>query len=335
MFQGVSLSVKQGKLVAISGPPASGKATFMNLIGKVLFPKNGDILVPPHLRVLFVDQEPTIISDLTLWENLTYGCPEGIDPQLVRAILLELGMHRVIKGLEDFNTEGFREYCAGYSAGLRSSPMNSPRNSPRSQDALDAESTQPLLPDDDDGDEQEASITDNLGHRHTFLDRSQRKDMHAWYTQLSYTDRAKIHLSRAIIMNPEVCVLQRPFYHFNEQQGMKILQLVQTHHRNRGLCMPKESRLQRRPRTIFMTTDNDLQNEAADIIWHLDVRRKQFTVESRPEGNVGPQGEVFDGGESPFPSFAPTDDTTLPGITEPSLKGRGCVRICGAYLSGD
>jgi len=89
----------------------------------------------------------------------------------------------------------------------------------------------------------------------------------------------KLHLARALIMNPELMVMHRPLYHFDEDIGRKILNLVKIHHKNRGLCMPTTTMGRRRPRTVFMSIDDghEWQENAADIVWRIDEIKKTIT----------------------------------------------------------
>ena len=47
----VSVQAQQGQLVAVTGPHGSGKATLLRLLGHVVFPQDGSIFIPSHLRV--------------------------------------------------------------------------------------------------------------------------------------------------------------------------------------------------------------------------------------------------------------------------------------------
>eukprot|EP00747_Dinoflagellata_sp_TGD_P155479 gnl/TRDRNA2_/TRDRNA2_177579_c1_seq7.p1 gnl/TRDRNA2_/TRDRNA2_177579_c1~~gnl/TRDRNA2_/TRDRNA2_177579_c1_seq7.p1 ORF type:complete len:775 (+),score=121.34 gnl/TRDRNA2_/TRDRNA2_177579_c1_seq7:108-2432(+) len=85
-----SLSVPQGSLVAIIGKHGSGKSTFLQLLGEVLEPQEGDIFLPPHLRALHVSKAPMMIED-GLFANLTFGGKEK--PDRVRRILRRLELH--------------------------------------------------------------------------------------------------------------------------------------------------------------------------------------------------------------------------------------------------
>merc|ERR1712176_365485 len=76
-----------------------------------------------------------------------------------------------------------------------------------------------------------------------------------WPLKMTYTEKAKLHLARALIMNAEVLVLQRPLSHYDEETGIGVLQLVREHVLGRGLMMPKESAGRRRPRTCFFVPE--------------------------------------------------------------------------------
>jgi ABC-type multidrug transport system fused ATPase/permease subunit len=68
----ITMDVEQGTLVALAGEPGSGKSTLMRMIGGQLIPDSGDLLIPPHLRVLHISLQPIFFLD-TLYENLRYG----------------------------------------------------------------------------------------------------------------------------------------------------------------------------------------------------------------------------------------------------------------------
>jgi len=72
-LQHYHMEIPQGKLVAMIGGAGHGKATFMKLLGGQLIPDKGDLLIPPHLRVLHVSAHARFFND-TLLANLRYGC---------------------------------------------------------------------------------------------------------------------------------------------------------------------------------------------------------------------------------------------------------------------
>lgn len=71
-LRNITLEITQGQLVALVGKPGNGKSTLMRLIGAQLIPDAGDLLIPPHLRVLHISKQPVFFND-TLFNNLTYG----------------------------------------------------------------------------------------------------------------------------------------------------------------------------------------------------------------------------------------------------------------------
>jgi ABC-type multidrug transport system fused ATPase/permease subunit len=84
-----SFEVHQGTLAAIIGSASEGKSTMMRIIGGRLIPDSGDLLIPPHLRVLHISPVPLFFHD-TLHENLTYGISKhsGADAEHQRVIAI-------------------------------------------------------------------------------------------------------------------------------------------------------------------------------------------------------------------------------------------------------
>eukprot|EP00419_Tripos_fusus_P040661 CAMPEP_0172791300 /NCGR_PEP_ID=MMETSP1074-20121228/208399_1 /TAXON_ID=2916 /ORGANISM="Ceratium fusus, Strain PA161109" /LENGTH=315 /DNA_ID=CAMNT_0013628357 /DNA_START=87 /DNA_END=1035 /DNA_ORIENTATION=- len=72
IIDSVNLEVNQGKLIAVVGGRRGGKATFMKLLGHVLFPTEGSYFVPSYLRILHVSEDPVLL-DRSLWSNLAIG----------------------------------------------------------------------------------------------------------------------------------------------------------------------------------------------------------------------------------------------------------------------
>merc|ERR1712151_371802 len=91
-----------------------------------------------------------------------------------------------------------------------------------------------------------------------------------WHLKLSYTEQVKIHLARALIMNPEVMVLQRPLHHFDSDKQQEILDVIKDHRDNRGVGMDPSTRGQRRPRTVFYTSESEELAKRADEMWTLE-----------------------------------------------------------------
>ncbi|CAE7530256.1 ABCB10, partial [Symbiodinium natans] len=159
IFTNVNVSVQQGQLVAVTGPHGSGKATLLRLLGHVVFPQEGFIFIPSHLRVLHVTQE-ALLMNLSPWRNLVFGCtdPSTVDAERVRNILERMQMKATLKLIASD--------VARHSKG-----------------------------------EPAQELSESSGD--------------SWMGSITYTEKVKLHLARAFIMNPEVMVLQRPLHHYD------------------------------------------------------------------------------------------------------------------------
>jgi len=72
MVDGFTRHIRQGSLIAFTGPRGSGKSTILKLMGEVLMPSTGTISIPPHLRILHVSAESTIWPG-KVEENIFFG----------------------------------------------------------------------------------------------------------------------------------------------------------------------------------------------------------------------------------------------------------------------
>jgi len=75
-----SLTVEQGKLVALIGPQGGGKSTLLKLLGGVILPEagRGILFVLSHLRVLHVSAVPMFFKG-TLYQNMAFGVMPGTE----------------------------------------------------------------------------------------------------------------------------------------------------------------------------------------------------------------------------------------------------------------
>lgn len=104
IFDGVDLAIRRGKITAIMGPSGSGKTTLLRLIGALLLPNEGEILVNganihrlPHkelsmarrkMGLLF--QNSALFTHLSVYDNVAFPLREhtNLSEALLRAIVL-------------------------------------------------------------------------------------------------------------------------------------------------------------------------------------------------------------------------------------------------------
>ncbi|CAJ1401466.1 unnamed protein product [Effrenium voratum] len=244
VFEGVNISVPQGKLVALVGPHGCGKKTLLELLGHLIFPQEGSIFIPSHLRILHVTQE-TYLLNLSPWQNLIFGCPNphSVDPARVRFICQRLKMNTVLKLIE-------RDL--------------------QQQEELRASTKRPVGEDEEEEEESEAEEEKDWT----------KDDGEKWQDTLTYSEKVKMHLARALIMNPEVLVLQRPLHHYDETMAKVVLDLLKIHVQEKGLGLPEKGRPHRRPRTCFFTVEDVNQAKEADVVWTIKDRKVGDQVES-------------------------------------------------------
>jgi len=325
-LKNVNLSVAQGQLVAVVGPHGSGKGTFMRLLAQTIFPTSGAILLPMHLRVLFVGQLP-VLFDRSIWYNLVFGRPDFNDIRLLETMLQELEMDTVLqlmgpeldariearrttkrltsadlKSLRDWKARGSLEGSPASSRRFSGSPdrrqsgaarvlvesvgTRGSRASPTHDTHLRGKYSRLGGSEDDDDNDDASSNTDDeeSEEMESFMKMcwggaGSEEDIeidedHSWQDMLSFTEQVKLCLIRAMLMNPEVLVLHRPFHNYDIYTQKKVLDVLLKHKENRGLGLPKADWANRRPRTIFFTPESMEQAKAADVIWQIDAARK-------------------------------------------------------------
>jgi ABC-type multidrug transport system ATPase subunit len=97
VISGLSMTIGQGQLVAITGPPSSGTKTLTRLLAGELLPDSGNLFVPTHLRLLRVAIKP-ILWDGPLALSVFYGllgthqCTRLEDYRNLQAAEIERGL---------------------------------------------------------------------------------------------------------------------------------------------------------------------------------------------------------------------------------------------------
>lgn len=108
LLDDVSISVPQGKVVAVVGARHQGRSSVMRLIGMAQTPTTGSILVPSYCRILHVEA-PSLLNG-SLWRNIAVGrkCWQDLEFETQRVISickrLRLGM-RHVRSLEETREE--------------------------------------------------------------------------------------------------------------------------------------------------------------------------------------------------------------------------------------
>ncbi len=104
IFDGVDIVVRRGKITAIMGPSGSGKTTLLRLIGALLIPDDGKIIVDGHdvhalsnkalyalrrkMGLLF--QNSALFTHLSVFDNVAFPLKEhtNLTPNMLRDLVL-------------------------------------------------------------------------------------------------------------------------------------------------------------------------------------------------------------------------------------------------------
>uniref|UniRef100_A0A7S2KED4 ABC transporter domain-containing protein n=1 Tax=Zooxanthella nutricula TaxID=1333877 RepID=A0A7S2KED4_9DINO len=279
VLQDVCLSVPQGKMVAVVGTPGSGKASFMRLLAQTIFPVSGHIEIAQHLRVLFVAQLP-VLFDQSPWKNIAFGRPDLKDVEIAHSILKELHMPQTLELLKtDVDAKRARSNWRGEATGEeRGGPLadaNAAKGGENGdyialQSADTARDDSRIAVDDDMEADEKTTLLASCCSADTELEGVEIYDDFSWQERLSFTEQVKLCLARALLMNPEVLVLHRPFHNYDAPAQKLVARVLRDHMANRGLCLPAETWAERRPRTLFFTPESVVQAQLADVIWQID-----------------------------------------------------------------
>ena len=72
LFKNLSLNLRGGKVIGITGANGSGKSTFLKLAGKIIRPDSGAVNFPTDKKLAAVAPEMKIYDNLTAEENLFF-----------------------------------------------------------------------------------------------------------------------------------------------------------------------------------------------------------------------------------------------------------------------
>lgn len=94
-----SYTFEKGFIYGITAPSGTGKTTLLNLIGKILKPVQGEIETDCTTGVAYVFQEPELLSQLTIAENIALP--------LAACQTKEMALEQAVSILQKMELEGF------------------------------------------------------------------------------------------------------------------------------------------------------------------------------------------------------------------------------------
>jgi len=101
-----------------------------------------------------------------------------------------------------------------------------------------------------------------------------RKGGVQWYDELSQSELLKMHIIRALNLNPEVLLLHRPVDQMEADSAAMVLGVLRRQVDEKGIYNPLEHRGASRPHTVIFTTGRDRERaesatDVADVVWHV------------------------------------------------------------------
>mmetsp|Transcript_12335 Transcript_12335/g.28947 ORF Transcript_12335/g.28947 Transcript_12335/m.28947 type:complete len:923 (+) Transcript_12335:157-2925(+) len=255
ILERASVAVKQGSMVAVVGKRIVGKHTLLRLLAGSICPTSGLVFVPAHVHNLLVTRDPVML-DGTLYDNLTFGVNAPMRAlKRVKHIVRKLGIEAAIKEVE------YMEAGSPFSASGETSP------GPWQVEIRRAKTL--------------ATPTNDVAEEYVPVSMPGS----SWKACLAVSELAKVHLARALVANPDVLVLHRPFGAYPAEEAAKIFEVVHQHVRNRGVestgsrgdkhmyhAGTQDEAELGKPVTCFFTPQNLEQARRADVIWHVKDR---------------------------------------------------------------
>ena len=72
LFSNVTLTLRGGKVIGVTGANGAGKSTFLKLAGKVIRPDAGEVRLPDGKTIAALSPEMKVYDTLTARENLSF-----------------------------------------------------------------------------------------------------------------------------------------------------------------------------------------------------------------------------------------------------------------------
>ena len=117
LFKNISLELRGGKIIGVTGANGAGKSTFLKLAGKIIKPDSGEVKFPADKKIAAVAPEMKIYDSLTARENLKFFAKLR-GKTLSDEKILELG-ERVGLDLETFGQTRTENFSTGMRQRLK------------------------------------------------------------------------------------------------------------------------------------------------------------------------------------------------------------------------
>ncbi|HJC32462.1 MAG TPA: ABC transporter ATP-binding protein [Candidatus Anaerobutyricum faecale] len=129
-LNGINLTVERGEFVAVVGSSGSGKTTFLNMVGGLDVPTDGEIIVDQkkiqelsddaltvfrRRKIGFIFQQYNLIQMLSVWENIILPLKldgRKVDEKYVLEIVRMLGIDKKLKCLPNQLSGGQQQRVA-------------------------------------------------------------------------------------------------------------------------------------------------------------------------------------------------------------------------------
>ena len=113
IFKNISLELRGGQVIGITGANGAGKSTFLKIAGKIIKPDSGTVDFPNDKKIAAVSPEMKIYDGLTAEENLKFFADlrgKGLSAEKILALGEHVGL--------DFETFG-KTRAENFSTGMR------------------------------------------------------------------------------------------------------------------------------------------------------------------------------------------------------------------------
>ncbi len=107
VHDGIEFTVRDNEFLCICGPSGCGKTTLLDILGGILKPTEGEVLIhgkpvdPKRQNISFVFQEPSTLPWLNVWNNIAIGLRIKKRPEIeVRRIVSEIVAFVGLTGFE-------------------------------------------------------------------------------------------------------------------------------------------------------------------------------------------------------------------------------------------